>query len=71
MQQRHFELQDEGTILYFRALTQKARRWVARYIPDEAHFGGGFVCEPRYADDIVAGMVEAGLARLPKQPGGG
>jgi len=69
MQQRHFELQAEGTILYFRALTQKARRWVTKHIPDEAHFGGGFVCEPRYADDIVDGMIEAGLVRLPRELG--
>jgi hypothetical protein len=59
---QHFEVENHGSILQFRALTPEAEAWVEEHIPEDAWFGGGFVCEPRFAVDIIDGMYEAGLA---------
>ena len=59
---RDFEVQNEGTIYLLRPLTPAARAWVAGYIPDDAqYFGDAVVVEHRYIRDIVAGIVADGL----------
>ena len=57
------QLEFHGTINLLRPLTPEARSWIAENIPDEAQwFGEALAVEPRYCPDIVAGMIDDGLA---------
>ena len=57
------ELELHGTINLLRPLTPKAKSWIDEHIPDEAQwFGAALAVEPRYCPDIVAGMIDDGLA---------
>jgi hypothetical protein len=61
-----FRIEDHGTIMQFVALTRAARRWSAQHIAADAHWPspGSFVCERRFAADIIAGLREDGLLRV-------
>lgn len=56
------EIQNEGSIMLFRLLTDAAMEWAKEYIPEDAQWlGNGFACEWRYAIDIANGMTANGL----------
>lgn len=58
-----FLVQDEGSIVLVRPVTQAAQTWVAAHIPEDATwFGGAVVVEHRYAFDVLSGIVADGLA---------
>jgi hypothetical protein len=55
-------IQNEGTVVLFRPLTQAANDWIEENIRGDAQwFGGALVVEHRYAGDVVVGIVGAGL----------
>ena len=57
------ELEFHGTINLLRPLSPEARSWIDANIPDEAQwFGTALAVEPRCCPDIVAGMIDDGLA---------
>lgn len=56
------ETRNEGSIFLFSPLTDDAKIWFQLHTGDEAQwFGGSLVVEWRYAEDIVAGLVNDGL----------
>ena len=57
------ELEFHGTIILLRPLSPQATSWIDENIADEAQwFGGALAVEPRYCPNIVAGMIDDGLA---------
>lgn len=52
---------DHGTIVTALPETSKAKRYVKRHLASATHVGGAVAIEHRYAFDILAGMVAAGL----------
>ena len=57
------ELEFHGTINLLRPLSPQAASWIDENIADEAQwFGTALAVEPRYCPDIVAGMIDDGLA---------
>lgn len=62
-----FHFSDHGTVCMLMPLTAQARRWVNRHLPEDAQqFGGAIAISHRYADDIVTGIIEAGLEVTPQ-----
>lgn len=60
--QSDVEVRHHGSIYLVVPHTQAARDWVDDHIPEDAQWwGGGFAVEPRYLDDILVGMDDAGL----------
>lgn len=56
------QVDDQGTIVLFRAVTEEAQDWIARNVDDSAtYLSGRLVVEHRYAPYLIEGMVEAGL----------
>ncbi len=57
-----FKIQNEGSILLFRPLTDAACEWLKENVQEGAQwFGDALVVEHRYAGDLAVGMVNAGL----------
>jgi hypothetical protein len=57
------QISDHGSIVLFTPMTDNARKWIRRHIPEDAqYFGPSLAVERRYAGDIADGMAEAGLA---------
>ena len=57
-----FTIQNEGSILLFRPLTDAAREWLKENVQEDAQwFGDALVVECRYAGDLAVGMLAAGL----------
>jgi len=56
-----FQLINHFTLVQFVMLTDQARDWADTHIPPEAFLGSSFVAEARYAEPIVAGIIDAGL----------
>ena len=57
------ELEFHGTINLLWPLTPEATSSIDENIPDDAQwFGAALAVEPRYCADIVAGMIDDGLA---------
>lgn len=55
-------VQNEGSIVLVRPLSDAAKAWVDEHIPNDAQwFGNAFAVEPRYLDEIVFGMEQDGL----------
>jgi hypothetical protein len=53
---------NEGTLFLFRPLTSEARAWIEENVSEESQwFGDSLVVEHRYARDLAAGMIDAGL----------
>jgi len=53
---------DEGSIVVLWPVSELAVDWLASNLdPDAPRWGGGFVVEARYVEDIVNGAVEDGL----------
>jgi len=58
-----FTVEDHGTIVLIRPLTEDVERWIAEHVDPEAQwFGGALACAPRYAEDIVHALAEEGYA---------
>ena len=58
-----FAIEDHGTIVLVRPLTDDAKTWLVEHTADDAQwFGGALAAEPRYAEDIVEALVEEGFA---------
>jgi hypothetical protein len=61
-QRRDVDLSLHGSIDLLTPLTPEAQAWMKDNIPDDAlWFGGALAVEPRYAPDIVQGMIDDGL----------
>jgi hypothetical protein len=58
---RDFFLAHHGSISTLLPMTPDAKQWVDENVPDPMYWGGSIVIEPRYVDDIVAGIREEGL----------
>ncbi len=55
-------IQNEGSICLAHLNTDAAREWVSENVSDESqYFGQALVVEPRYLDNLIAGMCESGL----------
>lgn len=53
---------NHGSIALVRPLTDAARDWLRDNVQDNAQYlGASLAVEPRYIDDLVAGMESAGL----------
>lgn len=53
---------NHGSLFAFELLTSEAREWVDQNVSEDAQFfGGALMVEPRYAQDIAAGMQNDGL----------
>jgi hypothetical protein len=56
-----FIVTNHGTIVLFSPLTATAREWWSDNVADGMHFGASNVVEPRYAGDILDGIMNDGL----------
>jgi len=57
-----FLLHDRGSLWLLSPKTEQACDWCADNLPEDAPvWVGDFVVEPRYVDQIVAGINDAGL----------
>lgn len=53
---------NEGSIVLFQLNTEAAREWVSEHVdPAATWFGNSLVVDHRYVDDLVDGMLDAGL----------
>jgi hypothetical protein len=58
-----FTFSNHGSICILTPVTEAARAWRADHLPEDAQmWGGGVVIEPRYVNDIIDGISEAGLS---------
>jgi hypothetical protein len=56
-------VENHFSLFLFRLLSPEAKQWVDENVSDDAQFfGGALVVEPRYARDLLDGIVAAGLA---------
>ncbi len=56
-------VENHFSLILFRLLTPAASQWVDENVSDDAQFfGGALVVEPRYARDLIDGIIAAGLA---------
>ena len=57
-----FEVTNHGSIVLIAPLTQDADNWLDENIGDDAmYMGSALAVEPRYAGNIIAGMLNDGL----------
>lgn len=57
-----FLFTNHGSICILTPLSEAARVWTVEFIPSEAQtWGDGIVIEPRYAQDILDGVLNDGL----------
>jgi hypothetical protein len=58
-----FSLSDHGSVALVTPLSPSAREWVDENVSLESWqwVGGSFACDPRYVDDLVAGITGDGL----------
>lgn len=57
-----FAFADHGSVCILTPLSADGRDWVRNHVcADAQYFGRGLVIEPRYADDILAGIESDGL----------
>lgn len=58
-----FSVQNEGSICILNLHSKAAQDWADEYLPEDRMTWGahGVAVEPRYIEDIVVGMLEAGL----------
>jgi hypothetical protein len=60
---RDVELSFHGSINLIKPITEAAQDWIDENVAEGAlFFGRALAVEPRYADDIVEGMIDDGLA---------
>lgn len=58
-----FAIENHLSLVLVRPLTEAAQVWLDENVanPETQWFGGALVCEPRYVDDLVAGIEGDGL----------
>lgn len=57
-----FTVQNEGSIVLLHPITAAANEWCDEFLPEDAsRFGHAYAIEHRYIDDILHGIIEAGL----------
>jgi hypothetical protein len=54
-------IETHGSIILIRPLKKGAREWIDEKVAWEQCFGGAIVCEPRYVEDIVRGLIDEGF----------
>ena len=53
---------NHGSVAFVEPRTQRAKDWIAEHVTGEQTWWcGGLVVEPRYLEDLTAGMRDAGL----------
>lgn len=58
-------IENHGSMILFRLLTPEATNFVDENVSQDAQFfGNALAVEPRYAQDLAQGMIDAGLAVL-------
>lgn len=58
-------IENHGSLMLFRLLTPAATDFVDENVSEDAQFlGNALAVEPRYAQDLAQGMIDAGLAVL-------
>lgn len=58
-----FQVQNHGSLVLLKPVTDDADRWVEEYIDSSAQrWAGAVVVEPRYIQPILAGIADAGLS---------
>ena len=56
-------VENHFSLILFRLLTPAANQWVENNVSEDAQFfGGALVVEPRYASDLIHGLIADGLA---------
>lgn len=56
------KVENHGSIVLVRPLTEAAETWIEENVSNEAQwFGGGLVVEHRFLENLLGGMVNAGL----------
>jgi hypothetical protein len=59
---KDFNVENHGSIILLWPLTTAASEWITDHIPEDAQvFGNAIVVEPRYIEDILAGITADGL----------
>ena len=56
---------DEGSVVLLRPLTPKAVEWIDKHIGPDNGYQPQYptvLCEHRFADDVIQGMLDTGLA---------
>lgn len=62
MDRADYAVADHGSICLLIGISDAALAWFDEHLPeDRTTFGSGVVVEPRYVEDIIAGMAEDGL----------
>ena len=57
-----FTVTNHGSIVLVKPLTDECNDWLVEHVSDEAQwFGGALVVEPRYVEDLIEGLEEAGF----------
>lgn len=57
-----FHVYDQGSIVLLEPVTDDAKAWCARHLPDDAPmWGNAYAVEHRYVEDILDGIAEEGL----------
>jgi hypothetical protein len=57
-----FEVDDQGSIVLIRPITDAARNWCNEYLPEDCMmYGSAYAIEHRYADAIIEGFADDGL----------
>jgi hypothetical protein len=56
------QVENQGSLFTFEALTDEANEWMEQHIPEDATwFGARLIVEHRYARDLANGMIGDGL----------
>ncbi len=58
-----FYIINHGSVVSLHPLTVACRDWVDENVHSEGWqwLGGGLAIEPRYANDLIAGLIDAGF----------
>lgn len=54
-------VQNFGSVVILWPRTDEAKGWFAENVDTQQTWGAGTVCEPRYVEPIVEGLLEAGF----------
>jgi len=58
-----FHVTDVGSVVMVEPVTDDARAWCARHLPDDAPmWGNSYAVEPRFVEDILVGIHAEGLS---------
>lgn len=55
-----FRVENHGTLCLIVPLTSEVTDWLNEHT-DAMWYGDALVCEPRYVEDLVEGMIEQGF----------